>query len=367
MKIFVTGTRGIPKIQGGVETHCEELYPRLAKLGYEITLVRRSCYVTEDNMLQSYKGVKLKDIYAPKRKSVEAFVHTFLSVLYAKKHRTDILHIHAIGPSIMIPLARLLGLKVVVTNHGPDYNRKKWNRPAKLILKIGEYLGTRFSNELIVISEVINNIIKLKYSRYNAHVIYNGVNIPARSDETSYIHSLGLVSGKYVFALGRFVEEKGFDGLIEAFNGLNNPEYKLVIAGDADHPDKYSDYLKQLAKEKDVVMTGFIKGEKLNELFSHAQLFVLPSFHEGLPISLLEAMSYNADVLVSDIPANLEVGLSRNCYFKCGDWGDLKDKLAKKLHSRERPVYDLSLYNWDNIAKQTLEVYQKIYKKYRNI
>ena len=362
MKIVVTGTRGIPDIQGGVETHCEELYPRLVNLGCEILLIRRSCYVL-DNPMESYRGIVLKDIYAPRQKGVEAFIHTFFAVFYAKKAKADILHIHAIGPSIMTPLARMLGLKVVVTHHGQDYNRQKWGKIAKMVLKTGERLSAKYANELIVISEEINSSIKQKYSRLDANLIYNGVNIPVKSKDTTYIQSLGLTPQKYIFALGRFVEEKGFHGLIEAFKKLNDKGYRLVIAGEADHAGLYSENLKQLAEDAGVVLTGFIKGEKLNELFSNAELFVLPSFHEGLPISLLEAMSYDIDVLVSDIPANLEVNLPRDYYFKCGDWDDLAVKIEEKLSQSEHVKYDLSRYNWDNIAEQTMETYKRVLYK----
>jgi len=358
MKIVVTGTRGIPDIQGGVETHCEELYPRLVNLGCEVLLICRSRYVKSD--IKSYKGIELKDLYAPKQKGLEAFLHTFLSVFYAKIAKADILHIHAIGPSIMTPFARMLGLKVAVTHHGQDYNRQKWGKIAKQVLKTGERFSAKYANELIVISEEINSVIKQKYKRGDANLIYNGVNIPVKSNETAYIQSLGLTPQKYIFTLGRFVKEKGFHGLIEAFTKLNNKDYKLVIAGDADHPDMYSEKLKQSAKENNVILTGFIKGEKLNELFSNAKLFVLPSFHEGLPISLLEAMSYDIDVLVSSIPANLEVNLPREYYFQCGNWDDLKNKMEEKLCKSEHVKYDLSKYDWDRIAEQTIAVYQRM-------
>jgi len=360
MKIVVAGTRGIPDIQGGVETHCEELYTKLINLGCEVLLIRRSCYVAENNKIKSYKGIALKDTYAPKHKGLEAFLHTFTAVFYARKLKADILHIHAIGPAIMTPLARMLGLKVVVTHHGQDYKRHKWGKIAKMVLRAGEWSGAKYANELIVISEEINTVIKQKYKRFNANLIYNGVNIPVKSNETAYIQSLGLTPQKYIFAVGRFVKEKGFHGLIETFKKLNTKEYKLVIAGDADQPDLYSENLKQLAKENGVVLTGFVKGKKLNELFSNAKMFVLPSFHEGLPISLLEAMSYDIDVLVSDIQANLEVNLPDGYYFECGNWDNLKNKMEEKLARSENVKYDLSKYNWDHIAKETLAVYQRL-------
>ncbi len=361
MKIIVIGTRGIPKIQGGVETHCEELYPRLVKMGCDVTVVRRSCYVTSDNKVTSYKGVKLKDIFAPKRKSLEAITHTFLAVCYAWREKADILHVHAIGPALMIPFARLLGLKVVMTHHGPDYNRQKWGKLAKTALKAGEYMGAKYANSIIVISEVINNILKIRYNRTDATLIFNGVNIPVKSQQTDYIERLGLKKDKYILTVGRFVEEKGFDILIDVFSKLPlAKEYKLVIAGGALHETEYTRKLEALAKEKGTVLPGFITGEKLNQIYTNARLFVLPSFHEGLPICLLEAMSFSLDTLVSDIPANLAVNLPAKDYFKTGNREELSQKLMEKLSEEKRDVpYSLDLYNWDKIASQTLSVYKK--------
>lgn len=360
MKIIVLGTRGIPDILGGVETHCQELFPRIELLGHhDITVITRSPYVV-DKTQTHFQNIKLKHLFAPKTKSFEAIIHTFLGVLYAGIKRPDVLHIHAIGPMIMTPLARLLGLKVVVTHHGPDYDRQKWGKMAKTILKMGEYMGVKFANEVIVISEVIQRSLATKYNRTDTHLIYNGVNLPQTTIQTDYIESLGLQPQKYIIAVGRFVEEKGMHDLIEAFKGLKT-DIKLVLVGDADHETTYSKNLKTKAKENHVVLTGFIKGEKLNQIFSHTLLFVMPSYHEGLPIALLEAMSYNLNVLVSDIPANLEVQLEEECYFKTGAIEDLKNKLDQKLKSDL--TYDfqkviLEKYNWDLIAEKTLILFR---------
>ena len=164
-------------------------------------------------------------------------------------------------------------------NHGPDYERKKWGKLAKVVINFGERVGIKYANQVIVISDVINNIIKAKYKYSKANLIYNGVNIPIKSKKTDYLEKLGLESGKYIFTLGRFVEEKGFDGLINAFLKTKLVDYKLVIAGAADHNDEYSSKLKHLAYANNIILTGFIKGEKLNQLFTNARLFVLPSFH----------------------------------------------------------------------------------------
>jgi glycosyltransferase involved in cell wall biosynthesis len=361
MKIVVTGTRGIPNILGGVETHCEELFPRIASYGYDVTIIRRKNYAQD--RLEKYNGVQLIDITAPKKKSFEAIIHTLKAIWSAKKLRADIVHIHAVGPALVTPVARMFGLKVVFTHHGPDYDRDKWGKAAKFMLQAGERMGVKYANEVIVISNVIHTIIKEKYNRTDAHLIYNGVPSPQFVKRTDYVDSLGITPQKYIFAMGRFVPEKNFHQLIKAFSLLDNRDgYQLVLAGDADFEDAYSRELKKTARENEVILTGFIKGEKLHELLTHASAFVLPSSHEGLPISLLEAMSYDLPVIVSDIPANLEVGLSQDSYFPVGDEERLLEKLRKLMN--EKPVkckYPLENYRWDHIAEQTIKVYRKIY------
>lgn len=380
MRIVVTGTRGIPDIQGGVETHCQELYPRIAARGHEVILMRRSCYLTPEAKEQArqarsrhnaltYKGVRLLDIFAPRRKSIEAICHTFLAVCRARALNPDVLHIHAIGPSLMTPLARLLGMKVVTTHHGPDYDRGKWGNLAKKALMTGEKWGARYSNKVIVISQVIADILARKYGRTDTALIYNGVPAPLRLSAHDYIDSLTLVPEQYIVALGRFVPEKNFDLLIRAWASSSLPAagIKLCIAGDADHPDEYSRTLKELAAQHGVVLTGFIKGERLAQLLSHARFFALPSSHEGLPISLLEAMSYNLDPIVSDIPANKIPQLAMTDFFHLTPDSPEENIQALRALMEQKAAtpatarnFDLTPYNWDNIADSTLEVYSSL-------
>lgn len=359
MKIVVTGTRGIPNIMGGVEIHCEELFPRIAAKGYDVTIIRRKSYVKDS--LTEYKGVKLIDIETPKKKSFEAIVHTFKAILKAKSLKADIVHIHAIGPALLTPMARLLGMKVVFTHHGPDYDRDKWGKAAKFILKLGERMGTKYANEVIVISEVINDILVRKYNRGDCHLVYNGVSEPEICDYPEYFQELGIEEGKYILGMCRFVPEKNLHHLVEAFSKIDNHGCKLVLAGDTDFEDEYSRNLKAMARQHGVVLTGFIKGRKLHSLLTHTRCFVLPSSHEGLPIALLEAMSYKVPVIVSDIPANLEVGLKSENYFSVGDVNALANKLQQNIYSPYTHVdYDMSIYNWDHIAEQVSQIYASL-------
>ena len=195
-------------------------------------------------------------------------------------------------------------------------------------------------------------------------VLFNGVSLPRKSIRSDYLDHLGLQKQKYIIGVGRFLEEKGFDYLISAFRKTNITDYKLVLVGDTDYSTSYSKRLKSFAKENDVILTGFIKGVELNQIFSFARLFIISSFEEGLPISLLEAMSYNIDVLASNIPANLQIGLNKNDYFNVGDENALKENIIHKLSlNKERDYREILIrkFNWDNIAAETVNIYKNLF------
>ena len=375
-KIVVAGTRGVPNIMGGVETHCEELFPRLVENGYDVTIIRRSAYIKKGVDKNSgvkdgvWKSVKLYDLKSPRKKSFEAIIHTIKAVVIARWLGAKVVHIHAIGPAMMTPLARLLGMKVVFTHHGPDYDRDKWGFMAKTMLKLGERMGCWFANDVIVISDVIKSLIAKKYNRKkHVHLIYNGVPSPEFCHEPEYFAQLGIEEGKYILGMCRFVPEKHLHDLVEAYvklkvksEKLKVPfDVKLVLAGDTDFEDDYSLGLKKMAKENGVVLTGFVRGSKLHSLLTNALCYSLPSSHEGLPIALLEAMSYQLPVITSAIPANLEVGLDPDCYHEVGDVDILSDKLEAICNRPlERINYDMSKYDWDRIAKQVGEIYDSL-------
>lgn len=363
MRIVVVGLRGFPNIQGGIETHCEELYPRIAQSSdYEIIVVRRKGFVKENPILTSYKGITFKDIDSPKIPGFEAALHTIKGILYAKRIKADAVHIHAIGPAIAIPIAKMLGLKIIMTHHGPDYDREKWGFIAKSILRMGERFAAWWADDIISISTVISDILKKKYNRTkHVHLIYNGITTFPQTESTSYLERIGVQPNKYILAVARFVEEKRLDKLIEAYIQLKDPEYKLVIAGNADYESTYCYSLKNFALENQVILTGVVKGERLKTLYANAALFTLPSSHEGLPITLLEAMSFKRKVLASDIPANLAVKLPKDNYFSLNDMADFVKHLRLLLNNgQQEQEYDLSPYNWDHIAQQTIEIYNNI-------
>lgn len=366
LKVTVLGTRGIPNVQGGVETHCQNLYPEIYHQNHaDICVIARSPYV--DYRRSEYKGVRLKSLWAPKSRKFEAIIHSTLAAFSTLFDGSNVVHVHAVGPGLVVPLLRLLGKRVVFTHHGPDYDRQKWGKMAKEMLRLGEKWAVKYANEVIVISEVINTLIKTKHGRTNANVIYNGVRqppLPAEETRQATLNQYSLKAGQYIVAVARFVEEKGLHDLLAAYKA-SNCSLPLVLIGDADHPDEYSERLKkQAAATPGTIMTGFISGDPLHTLFSQAGLFVLPSYHEGLPIALLEAMSWSLPVIVSDIPANLEIDLPAEVYFPTGNVAALAQKL-QSWRGDEAADYSqlMAKYRWPDIAAKTSQVYQRLTNK----
>lgn len=370
IRIMMLGLRGFPGVQGGVETHAEHLCPLLEEKGCDVTVLVRSPYQPRE-IGPAWKGVKFVPLWSPRSKGMEAIVHSFLGVLYAALHRPDVLHIQAIGPAVMTLPARLLGLKVVVTHHGPDYDRQKWGKFARFILQLGERWGMRLSNARIVISKVIADLVQTKHGRDSA-LIQNGVVLPQLPGTTGALDKFGLQKQRYVLLVSRLVPEKRHLDLIAAFKLANLPGWKLVLVGGADHPDAYQREVIARAAEAGVVMTGFQSGLALQELYAHAGMFVLPSSHEGMPIAMLEALSYGLPVIASDIPANVEVGLGAEHYFPLGDHLRLAERLrhyaAQPFDAAQSETVRLwvsSRNDWRKIAAQTLEVYRGIVNKNR--
>lgn len=361
------GIRGLPGVQGGVETHAEQLYERLAALGCDVEAIVRTPFVAPGT--DGAGRIRLRRIWSPTRPGAEALVHSVLGVLYAALKRPDILHVHAIGPAIVTPLARLLGLRVVVTHHGPDYDRDKWGAFARGVLRTGERLGMRYANSRIVISRVIQELVLARHG-CDSVLIPNGVAPVVPVHGFDHLTRMGLTPGRYLLQVSRMVPEKRQLDLIRAFAISRPPGWKLALVG-ALGSDEYSASVEAAGREaRDVVLTGFQKGSALAQLYSHAGAFVLPSAHEGLPIAILEALSYGLPVLASDIPANLELGLGSSSYFKVGSIDALAAALIRiarepaddaAREARRRWVHER--YDWDRIARQTLDVFESVARR----
>jgi glycosyltransferase involved in cell wall biosynthesis len=363
LHVMFLGLRDIEGGQGGVENHVAQLAVRLAAAGNPVTVLARKPYCRAE--CNTLPGIAVVALPAPRRASLEALVHSVIGVAHAAIRRPDILHIHAIGPSIVVPLARMAGLKVVVTHHGKDYDREKWGRLARFVLKAGEFCQGNFAQGRIVISASLRDELATIYPGRLFTFIPNGAPPLTRAPAMDEITRIDARPGRYIFSAGRFVPEKRQLDLIRAFAVARLPEdVKLVIAGAADHPSDYSRALENAASATPgVVLTGFAGGERLRQYFSHAGVFALPSSHEGLPIALLEAMRFGLPIVASDIAGNLELGLGDSAYFETGNVGQLASRFEAAFSENQTPPdwsEQSARYDWDRITTQTLSIYNSV-------
>lgn len=364
MRICAIGLRGIPDVMGGIETHCEHLYPRLASLDSElhIIVIGRSGYVRGGRV----GNVRVVPIWAPRGKGIETLVHTPLAILYARLvFHPHVIHLHGIGPGFFAPLARLLGFRVVSTHHTKDYERVKWGRIGRWFLRTGEWMVARFANDVICVSSSIEAGLSARYppGKQRYVTIRNGAPPPSKPHvgETSILPLLALESGGYVLAVGRIDPAKGFHDLIEAFLKARPAGLKLVIAGGAPANDPYGAALKQSVSDC-IIFAGVQSADRLRTLYENAALFVHPSYHEGCPIVVLEALAADIPILVSDIPAHREVGLDPAAFFKAKDVDGLAMRLAEGNFSRlrcERRLEILHENNWDKVARRHHDIIVK--------
>lgn len=359
MKIVVFGTRGFPHVQGGVEKHCEELYTSLSE-AYQVTVFRRKPYVSP---AEGEGNVRFMDLPSTRIKGFEAFFHSFLCTLYCLAKRPDVVHIHNIGPGLFIPLLKLAGLKTVLTYHSANYEHDKWGFLAKKLLKASEYLAIRGADAVIF----VNRLQREKFPHpvlQKSVYLPNGIRKQTPATATDYLSATGLQPYRYVLAVGRITPEKGFDYLMDAFSRLNEPGLRLVIAGGIDHTTPYSRQFQQKAEAAGVVLTGYTTGEDLRQLYSFARLFVLPSFHEGYPIVLVEAINYGKPILASDIPANRQLELPAGCYFPVGSVRALEEQLRRALaQPYQACTYAVPIPSWEEVAAKVARIYDSFKKQ----
>lgn len=344
-------------IGGGVEKHCESLYPLLGD-DIELTVFRRKPYVNSD---QTYKGIRFIDLPSTKIKGVEAVVHSFLATVRAITLKPDIVHIHNIGPSLFAPILKLFGISVVLTYHSPNYEHDKWDSTAKKLLRFCESIALKFSDKIIFVNSFQMNKYPENVKKKSIY-IPNGIDAPYVTENKNYLEQIGAESKKYILSVGRITAEKGFDTLIKAYKKAQIGGYKLVIAGGVDAENKYFEQLKALADSDKIIFTGYVFGEELAQLYQNAALYVLPSKNEGFPMVMLEAMNYNLDMTVSDIPATHLVELDSADYFSVGDSDALANKMKEKLKNASDRKYDLSEFDWEKVAGQVRQIYNDILK-----
>jgi glycosyltransferase involved in cell wall biosynthesis len=361
MRICAIGLRGIPDVMGGIETHCEHLYPRLAKLDdtLEIIVIGRSGYSTSG----AVANVRVVTLWAPRRKPLETLVHTPLAILYARLFlHPDVIHLHAVGPGFFAPLARLLGFRVIGTHHAADYERPKWGRLGRWFLKAGEGMLARFADQVICVSGWLEARLSKEYpeAKQRFVTIRNGVPPAMFGEDLSdtLLASLGLKRGQYILCVGRLDPSKAFHDVVRAFELSKPSGMKLVIVGGSIGSDDYADKLKESASDP-IIFAGACSANHVQTFYRNAALFVHPSHHEVFAMVVLEALAADAPILLSDIPAHLDVGLGSESYYPRGDVSVLAARLKAGNYSRlrsSRRAEILEENDWDTVARRHRDV-----------
>lgn len=376
MKIAMIGHKRIPTRSGGVEVVVEELSTRMAEKGHDVVVYNRRC---KEEKIKSYRGVKVVEVKTFERSALNALVYSFFATLKCVFKKYDVIHFHAEGPCAMIPLAKLFGKKAVATIHGLDWQRSKWGGFASKYIMFGEKMAAKHADKVIVLSENVKRYFKETYG-CDAVLVPNGINPVTREEPDIITRQFGLQKDGYILFLARITPEKGLDYLIDAYKALDTDK-KLVIAGSIHPETEYIASVLEKAKGCDnILFTDFVSGKTLAELFSNCYVYVLPSDIEGMPMSLLEAVGYDARVIVSDIAENTDCLDGYGNAFAKSDVQSLKEVLQFCLTHRELKDSDFKSgvtpaevqqkraelsekYDWNTITDLTLGVYESVQRK----
>ena len=371
LNIAMFGQKRVPSREGGVEIVVEELGSRMADLGHSVTCYNRrghhvsgAQFDTEER--KNYRGMRMKSVPTLEKKGLAAVSASFFAALCCCFQSYDVVHIHAEGPAFFSFLPKWLGKKVVVTVHGLDWSREKWKHGfASKFIRQGERNAVRWADEIIVLSKAVQDYFLETYGR-QTRLIPNGVSRPEKKSPEQIREAFCLEGEDYILFLGRLVPEKGLRYLIQAFRKVDTDK-KLVIAGGSSDTDDFFREIREMAEGDDrILFAGFVQGRTLEELYSNAYIYTLPSDLEGMPLSLLEAMSYGNCCLVSDIPECADVVEDKAFVFRRSDTENLREKLqylcrnADAVHSCKAQAADYicEKYSWEDVVKQTLVLYQ---------
>ena len=370
MRIAMLGHKRIPSREGGVEIVVEELCTRMVKLGYQVTCYNRKGHHVsgkdfDQEIGKTYQGIRIKNAFTIDKKGIAAMLASVTGAFAVAFGSYDVVHFHAEGPCAMLWLPKLFGKRCVATIHGLDHQRAKWGKLASTYIMMGEKCAAKYADEIIVLSKGVQDYFMETYGR-KTNFIPNGVNRPVSREANIIKEEYGLERNDYILFLGRLVPEKGIRYLIEAFRQVDTDK-KLVIAGGSSDTDAFAEELRELAKgDERILFTGFVQGEKLDELYSNAYVYTLPSDLEGMPLSLLEAMSYGNCCLVSDIEECASVVEDHAFVFQKTNVLDLRDQLQKacdhpeivQQYQMQAADFICEKYNWDEVVEKTLELYR---------
>ena len=370
LNIAMLGQKRIPSREGGVEVVVEELATRMVKNGNKVTCYNRGGHHVsgkeyDARKIKEYKGIRIKTVPTINCRGLAAMSSSVFAAIRAAFGKYDVVHFHAEGPCAMLWLPKLFGKRCIATIHGLDHMRAKWGKLASTYIMLGEKCAAKHADEIIVLSKGVKDYFKETYNRDTVY-IPNGVNRPEIKGTNEIKERWGLEKDSYILYLGRLVPEKGIKYLVEAFKDVKTDK-KLVIAGGSSDTDEFSNELKEMAGDDErIIFTGFVQGEPLDELYGNTYIYTLPSDLEGMPLSLLEAMSYGNCCLVSDIEECASVVEDKAIVFEKSNVDDLRKKLQEacdneKLvegYKKNAADFICEKYSWDDVVEKTMELYR---------
>lgn len=369
MRIAMIGHKRYGSREGGVEVVVTELARRMAAIGHEVTCYDRSgADVMTGDAADCHErvvdGVRVVPVKTIDKKGLAALSSSYFATLTAIKDRPDVIHYHAEGPCVPLPLAKRAGIRTVATIHGLDWQRAKWGKLASTYIKMGERAAATKADGLVVLSKSARSYFEGTYGRI-ATFIPNGIETRLPMPVNKIKEKWGLDEGSYLLYLGRLVPEKRPELLIQAFKKLDTDK-RLVIAGGGSDTSEFEASLRNAAQgDPRILFTGFVNGEPLEELYSNCYAYVLPSDVEGMPMSLLEAMAYGRYCVTSDIPECTDVLAGNGVTFEKGNAESLQSALQDVLADSDRAsalgasarAHVEKTYNWDSVVERTLNLY----------
>lgn len=344
----------------GIATYMYHLATELVKMGHE-PIVFCEGEENREEMVNGFKVIERKSLGSVFLTKPLLGLRATLHCLFKEKG-VQVFHYNTWAPAMIashIPL--LFGRKVVMQSHGLEWKRTKYSARQQALIKKIETWSALTNKHWTMVSQEQTDYFAKHYHR-KCSTITCAVKIPGDAQSCDFLQRYGLKGNDYFLYMGRLVQDKNPDYLIKGFVTANLPDKKLLLCGCADTNDNYEAYLRGLANDN-VVFTGSIFDADKDAAYRNCYAFCIPSTLEGLPMALLEAMSYGKIAIASDIPACHEALGESGIYVPYEDANAITEAIkdlvcneskyewqkdANKLRAQNK-------FSWENTTKKYLE------------
>jgi glycosyltransferase involved in cell wall biosynthesis len=317
LRIALIGSRGIPACYGGYETLMEELAPRLAERGHQVTVYCRSHYTPK--VLREYRGVELVVLPTIRTKYLDTPVHTLVSCLHAAQRPFDVALVVNGANAPFVPLLRSAEIRVALHVDGIERRRAKWGRLGRTVYAISEWLATLVPDVLITDAQTVREYYSCKWETESSVITY-GVE-PRHEPPGEQMAKFGLESRRYFLYVSRFEPENNPHRVAAAYRSVPG-DMPLVMVGGAPYAGAFVRSFTENADPR-IIFTGPVYGRGYRELLSHCLTYIHATEVGGTHPALVEAMGYGNAVIVNDTPENREVAGDAAVYFRATESGSL--------------------------------------------